>query len=555
MLVVLMVLTCSGAARASVPLVAATADNGIFELRQTADNHPLAYAERIEFCYPVSSAELKQQGKRRSEAAAKNSFPLPKAASGSRAAVATGEEGADEASIFTSDSVTVVDIFLKGHKRTRDGVIFREMTFGKGARIAEDKLDEEIALTYAALMNTGLFASMEITYSDSLLGPGQLQVFINVRETWYIYPVPVFSLADRNFNVWWRDENHSLDRVNLGAKLSYYNFTGRRDRFKVGYTTGYTRKYEAGYRLPYLNKAKNIGVELSYSFSQRREQNYQTIANQQVFYQDADQFVFKDTRLDLSFNYRKRLYVTHTLSSGYRSTGIADTIANFLNPEFFGELDPELSGSGRSSQKFYRLEYNYKNDRRDVRNYPWKGHYLAASLVKDGLGITGERNGLTAGLTIRKFLPLSGVLSLNIGMAGKYSLIRTRQPFLENRAIGFGNNSLTGYQFYVVDGLDMAIWRFGIRRQLFKTNLDLGKLVFIDAFRYIPVRVLLAFQFNQGIANAPFVGEGNKLNNTLLTGASLGLDVVLFYDMVGSLQYNRNHLGEGNILLALDLNF
>ena len=445
------------------------------------------------------------------------------------------------------DTVTIVDIFLRGHKRTRDGVVFREMTFGKGARIAAADLDEEIALTYAALMNTALFASVDISRSDSLYGPGKFQVFIDMRETWYIYPVPVFSLADRNFNVWWRDQNHSLDRVNIGAKLSYYNFTGRRDRFKIGYTTGYTRRYQAGYRLPYLNRAKNIGVDLNYSYSQRREQNYLTVANQQLFYQDQERFVFRETKVDLSFNYRKRLYVTHNLRAGYRSAEIADTIANVLNPEFFG--------GGRTRQKFYQLEYGYVNDRRDVRNYPWNGYFLDARLVKDGLGITGERNALTVGLTARKFWPLTDNLSLNAGLAGKYSLIRRRQPFLENRAIGFGNNGLVGYQFYVVDGLDMAIWRFGVRRQLFKTDLDLGKLVFIDAFRYVPVRVLLAFQFNQGIANAPFVGEGNELNNTLLTGASLGLDVVLFYDMVGSLQYNRNHLGEGNILLALDLNF
>lgn len=545
MFVILVMLNCLGDARATMSSVALMADNRKLETLHLATS-TMDNVDKHEPYYTVLFAGLNQQGNRRRQ---------PRSEPAAEDRLLRGGSGSRAANTPTSDTVTIVDIFLKGHKRTRDGVVFREMTFGKGARIAESKLEEEIALTYAALMNTGLFISMDITYSDSLLGPGQLQVLISMRETWYIYPVPVFSLADRNFNVWWRDENHSLDRVNIGGKLSYYNFTGRRDRFKIGYTTGYTRKYEVGYRLPYLNKAENIGVDLNYSFSQRREQNYQTIANQQVFYQNPDQFVFKDTRFDLSFNYRKRLYVTHTLRAAYRSTSIADTIANVLNPEFFGELDPELFGSGRNSQKFYQLEYNYTNDRRDVRNYPWKGHYLEASLAKDGLGITGERNGLTVGLTLQKFWPLSENLSINVGIAGKYSLIRTRQPFLENRAIGFGNNGLAGYQFYVVDGLDMAIWRFGIRRQLFKTNLDLGKFVFIDAFRYIPVRVLLAFQFNQGIANAPFIGEGNELNNTLLTGASLGLDVVLFYDMVGSLQYNLNHLGEGNILLAFDLNF
>jgi len=446
-----------------------------------------------------------------------------------------------------TDSVLIADVILLNHKRTKSRIIFREMTFGRGDMIAREDFEKEIAQTYSNLMNMGLFNRVVIAHSDSLLQPGQEIVTIDFLETWYLYPVPVFSLADRNFNVWWRDQNRSLDRVNIGAKLTYYNFTGRRDRFKIGYTTGYTRKYEAGYRLPYLNKSGNIGFSVNYNFRQRREQNYKTVDNQQSFYQDQDRFVYKTSEVDLSLNYRRRLYVTHEIQLGYRNAEIADTIAEVLNPEFFG--------NGRNSQEFFRAAYRYQNDRRDRRNYPWKGYYLEASLAKDGLGITGERSGLTGGLTVRKFWPLSEKLSLNAGFGGKYSFIRSRQPFLENRAIGFGNNGIVGYQFYVVDGLDMAIWRFGIRRQLFKKNLDLGKLAFIKAFRYIPVRVLLAFQFNQGIANAPFAGEGNQLNNTLLTGASFGLDVVLLYDMVGSLQYNHNHLGEGGVFLSLDLNF
>jgi len=458
-----------------------------------------------------------------------------------------GEQHTGNDVVAATDTITVVDIFLKGHKRTRSKVIFREMTFGKGARIPADDFEAEIALTYSALMNTGLFASIAISHSDSLLGPGKETVTIDIRETWYIYPVPVFSLADRNFNVWWRDQNRSLDRVNVGGKLSYYNFTGRRDRFKIGLTTGYTREFEAGYRLPYLNKAGSLGAEINYEFLRRREQNYATSENKQLFYNNPDEFVYRQTRADISLTYRRRLYVSHKLEFGFRSATISDTIAAVLNPDFFG--------AGRNSQQFFRIGYRFVNDRRDVRNYPWKGTFLQASLVKEGVGITGERSGLTAGITYRKFWPLNDKYSINTGVAGKLSLIRSKQPFLENRAIGFGNNGVVGYQFYVVDGLDMAIWRIGIRRELFKTDLDLGKIVFIPAFRYIPVRVLLAFQFNQGISNSPFVDESNELNNTLLTGASLGLDVVLFYDMVGSLQYNRNHLGEGGVFLALSLNF
>lgn len=445
------------------------------------------------------------------------------------------------------DTVEIAEIFLLGHKRTRSSVIFREMTFGKGARIPADKLEEEMAASYSALMNTGLFASLEISHADTLLGLGRVTVTISIRETWYLYPVPVFSLADRNFNFWWRDQGRSLDRVNVGAKLTYYNFTGRRDRFKLGYTTGYTEQYEAAYRLPYLNKQGNLGVEFRFNYLRRREQNYATADNQQLFYRDPDNFVYRRTDLDLAFTYRRKLYVSHRLQMGYRDSEIADTIARQLNPAFFG--------NGRGSLEFLRLEYRYINDRRDVRNYPWKGFYLEASLVKEGLGITGERSGLTGGISFSKFWPLSEKLALNAGLATKYSFIRSQQPFLENRAIGFDNNSLVGYQFYVVDGLDMAIWRVGLRRQLLKGKTDLGKLVFIDAFRYIPYRVLFAIQLNQGYANAPFIEASNQLNNRLLTGGSVGLDLVLFYDMVGSIQYNRNHLGEDGIFLALNLNF
>ncbi|MTB52885.1 hypothetical protein E1J53_0018070 [Lewinella sp. W8] len=448
---------------------------------------------------------------------------------------------------ISPDSILVADVILLGHKRTRSSVIFREMTFGRGDVIARKDLETTVARTYNALMNTGLFVSVDISNSDSLLVRGQEIFTLKTRETWYLYPVPVFSLADRNFNVWWTEQNRSLDRVNIGAKLTYYNFSGRRDRLKLGYTTGYTREYEAGYRLPYLNRAGSIGVNIDFNFRQRREQNYATQFNDQLFYLDEDNFVYRNTTIDLRGIYRKKIYVSHELSLGYRNERIADTIAQVLNPEFFGQ--------GRSSQRFFRIGYTYLNDRRDVRNYPWDGYYIEGTLFKEGLGITNERSGLTAGFTYRKFWGLSDKYSINVGLAGKYSFIRSQQPFLENRAIGFGNNGIVGYQFYVVDGLDMAIWRAGIRRELIKTRLDLGKLAFIPAFRYIPFRLLVAFQFNQGWANAPFIDETNQLNNRLLTGASLGLDIVLYYDMVGSIQYNRNHLGEDGVFLALNLNF
>ena len=448
-------------------------------------------------------------------------------------------------SIILADTVTIVGIQLSGQKRTRQRVIFREMDLKRGDRIPSANLAERVALSYNTLMNTNLFAGIDLQIDT--LSPYEIQLSLTMRETWYLYPVPIFELADRNFNVWLNEMDASLDRVNIGAKLTYYNFTGRRDKFNLQYMTGYRREYEASYSHPYINRAGSLGLSFKYKYRRQREQNYLTVNNRQEFYEDEDNFVYRQNTAEVKLSYRRHLYVSHTFELGYRDTRIADTIGRVLNPDFFG--------GGRTSQEFFSARYAYDKDKRDVRGYPWKGYLIQFSLDKDGLGITGERNGLTAGFTYGKYLPLNDNYSLNFGFGGKYSLIRTQQPFLENRAIGFGNNGLVGYQFYVVDGLDMLIWRAGIRRKLFQTKINLGKLMLIEAFRYVPIRVLLSGQFNQGIANSPFVGENNPLSNQLLTGFSVGLDAVFFYDMVGSLQYNHNHLGEGGVFLALRLSF
>jgi len=447
------------------------------------------------------------------------------------------------------DSLLVQEVVLIGHKKTRPKVVFREMLFGRGDRIAVSEFPSLVTQSYNNLMNTGLFSAATITYDTLAANRGQqVTVMVDMRETWYIYPVPVFSLADRNFNVWWTEEGRSLDRVNVGAKLTYYNFTGRRDRLKVGATTGYSRSYEAGYRLPYLNRAGSLGLQIDFSYLRRREQNYFTKDNRQEFYSTPDSFVYRRANADVSISYRRKIYVSHNVQVGWRQSRVADTIGQVLNPEFYG--------GGRTAQKYFRIGYDFENDRRDIRNYPWAGKYLSVGIAKEGIGIYGERDGLEVHGEWSKYIPVGKHYSFNYTIAGKYSIIRTQQPFLENRAIGFGNNNLIGYQFYVVDGLDMLIWKAGVRREIFRTKLDLGKLVFIDAFRYIPIRALLNFQFNQGVANAPFIdGESNRLNNTLLTGMGAGIDVVLYYDMVAGIQYNRNHLGDHGIYLNVNLSF
>ncbi|MBK6381936.1 MAG: hypothetical protein IPF69_00450 [Chitinophagaceae bacterium] len=50
---------------------------------------------------------------------------------------------------------------------------------------------------------------------------------VEVKERWYLFPVPVFKPIDRNLNQWLVEQNASLDRVNYGIKLYYNNVSGK----------------------------------------------------------------------------------------------------------------------------------------------------------------------------------------------------------------------------------------------------------------------------------------------------------------------------------------
>ena len=134
------------------------------------------------------------------------------------------------------------------------------------------------------------------------------------------------------------------------------------------------------------------------------------------------------------------------------------------------------------------------------------------------------------------------------------SLIRQRQPYYDNRALGFGDDFLRGYEYYIIDGLDMAYLKANLRFQLLNKEINVGKWVFIKQFRRMPIKTYLSINNNFGFANDPFDNGENFLNERLLWGGGLGIDFVLYYDKVFRVEYSFNHLLENGLFLHLNLN-
>lgn len=433
----------------------------------------------------------------------------------------------------------IADIDIEGLRHTREAVVRRELPFAVGDTLAEADLETRLREGERQLMNTGLFRSAALeALPDSA---GALAVKVRLREGWYVYPVPIFELADRNFNVWWVEQGRSLDRLNVGMEFLHENFSGWRDRLKLGFKYGYTRSLNLSYRFPYLNRERTLGISFDLNLARNRELNYATEADKQLFFRDESTFVYRRGRVAAGLSYRRWLYTTHQLIAAWHFNAVDERVALELNPNFLG--------GGRAQQRYLTLIYGFSCDRRDVRPYPWSGYLLAATLEADGLGLFADRNDLTLYTRAERYWPWGRHWSAGLELRTKLSAIRRPQPYNDNRALGFGGSYVNGYEYYIIDGLDMALLKSAVRRKLIDKSINLGRLMPLETLKVIPIKAYLGLTGDWGYVNAPFADPANRLPNRSLWGGGASLDLVFFYDTVLQLQYSRNDLGEGGFFL------
>lgn len=436
-------------------------------------------------------------------------------------------------------------ISIEGNKTTRDKVILRELKFNVGDTISTNELGDILEQSENLVLNTGVFHKVVINIKNWEGSTNKVHILITVWETWFIYPSPILELVDRNFNVWWTEHNRSLERINFGLDFAHLNFTGRRDKLKFTAKYGYTRKYSMQYRLPFIDKEQKWGIFTDFSFSRNRELNYLTVNNKQEFYKDEERFIRDRFKSELGLTYRPKLLALHTFIVRFWQNRVDDIVATELNPDYFL--------NSRTLQRYFTLAYHYRYDTRDFHPYPTKGYQFEATIEKDGFGIFGDRDALTLTASYAQYIPLATKWSMGFRTKGKYSVIRSKQPYNDNRALGFGRDFLRGYEFYLMDGLDMAMLKSSVRFRLFKTEMTFGKLVPIKAFRTMPVKAFLSLNNDFGFVNAPFERELNPMHNRLLWGGGIGLDIVLYYDKVIQINYSFNHLWENGLFLQLNL--
>ncbi|MGC4101378.1 POTRA domain-containing protein [Ferruginibacter sp.] len=442
--------------------------------------------------------------------------------------------------IDSAAKFNIKEIIITGNHKTKEYIILREMQFKKGDSIIIANATKELEQAKHQIYNTTLFS--EINVGMTVLNAFDIIVTVDVKERWYIFPVPQFKLVDRNFNEWIKTYNASLKRANYGLKFVHYNLSGRRDQLRLYLLTGFSRDFSFSYNAPYSNSKLTEGFVVSAGYSQKKEVPYKTTYTDSLLFYTSDslrsKFVGSTFYVTAGYAMRKGFFNKHIFNVGYYRLTISDSI---LLPKY----NPYYFNNVRSVANVLDLTYTYQHANVNNVLYATKGRTSFISVLKRGLGFTGGINALTVEAGLNKYYDLGSKWYSSIQLNGKVTL-PLRQAYINQRGLGYGESYLRGMEYLVIDGTASALVRSTLKKKVVEFKLPVPFK--IKSLTHIPFTI-----FAKTYADLGYVYNtkefSTNLNNTLLYTGGFGIDVLTFYDVNIRFEYSFNQLNQKGLFL------
>lgn len=436
--------------------------------------------------------------------------------------------------------VRINTIQIEGNNRTKNYILLRELPYHVGELINKDSLRILNTISQQQLFNTSLFLSVKVTPTYPVkLDSNIVDIQIQVKERWYFLPRPYFKWVDRNFSQWWNEQNRSLDRVNYGINLSQNNATGNNDKLVLGFIGGYTQQNIIRYQFPFIDKKLKFGLGGGWQNYNQKEINYTTEKDKQVFAK-TNEVIRKGYRANVNLLYRPNLFERHSIQLGYGNEVLSDS--GFL-------IQPKFLASHKKTMNYADLTLSFTKIAFDYNAYPSSGNGTEF--------IAFQRFSKEASLTSFQFRKLKAhaFSKHNFIFFESNSIVKLlpNYNYLDSRLLGYGNLQMNGLEYYVVEGNAGSI---------FKTSLhhSLGSITVKNPItqKFLP-EVKYDFWFriftNLGYVYSEHPLNTNKLSNTLIRTAGIGLDVISIYDFVLKIDYSVNQLGDKGVYLHGGINF
>ncbi len=419
----------------------------------------------------------------------------------------------------------IANILLLGNAHTHDEVVLRELTFTNGDTVKN--VAYEIQRSRSNLINTLLFNFVDIkeTIIDSVFS----DIVVVIKERWYIWPIPVFKFAEPNFNTWWLNKNFA--RTNYGGILLWRNFRGWNEDVALKAQFGYTKDFMLQYRMPYLTNRLRLGMQIGANYTQQEEITVGTDQNKRVFYRSGTGKSRTEFGGKISFFYRKKLYVTHTVDLRYQNLQITDSLTRLTN-DYFYKNQPHMEFPGAA--------YTIRYDKRDNKGYPLKGVLLQGEFYKYGVSFFGDKNlNVTyVGGYIKNYFQLYYKLYFATQVKFKYTLTKDL-PYYFQQGLGY-DNFVRGYEYYIIDGQHFGLFKSNLKYNLIKPKARPINALKSTNFYMFHYAVYINLFADAGYVYDKYYFEKNVLSNQLIYSGGIGLDLVMFYDKVIRFEFAIN---------------
>jgi outer membrane protein assembly factor BamA len=442
-------------------------------------------------------------------------------------------------SLFSQDSTFVIGkIIIEGNKITKTYIVQKELTFNTGDTLSAANFEIRAVQSTQNLLNTGLFNFADVRPMCDSSGT---TVVVALKERWYTWPQPSAQFEDRNFFDWWQYK--TLDRLSYGLYLNQYNMWGRRETMEIKLKFGYSQEIGLLYKIPYLIKTKDHGLNFSFLSIKRHEIYYKSTNDKITYLKDVNAIMRNEFNAFIDYTYRSKLYQTHSLRVDYDAIQVQDTIVS-------ANENPNYLGNGRNRAAYFSLHYMYKKDRRDSKNYPLLGYDYDIEIKQYGLNFSSKKiNTTSLTCTAEYFTQLKGRFYLASGLRAKV-FSTSSVPFYIAHGLGFAPDYVRGYEPYLISGSNFIIVKSNLKYQVMKPRVfKIPYLPFekFNTFHFaIYLNALLDFGYIRDFANA----NANALSNNLLMGYGMGLDFVTYYDKVLRIEYSINKKGLSGIYLS-----
>ena len=420
-------------------------------------------------------------------------------------------------------------VMFVGNKVTREPVLRAELDFQEGDTLTAATLSRRLEVNRRRLFNLQLFHQVLV---QAVCRDGELTILYSMQERWYTFPIPIFSLADRNFRSW-LDRSDRWKRVDYGIHVVRRNFRGRNEQLLGNLQLGFNRKYELFYEAPGYGRRRRIGFGAGYSYYRSHALDYATVGDKLRNLRQEDAFPIERQYATLGLRWRRTVQHLTALDVAYHHERVSDSVL-YYNPDYF------LNGPRR---EYVDISLISTLNQRNTFAYPLTGQYAQVSLTYRAFLANRSPNSFTLRGRYARYVALGGPFYYSIGAVGQMRFAE-KLAYPDNRAFGY-DLLVRGYDAYVIEGRHLGLLQQGLTYRLF----DLGKMQISGLqstrFNSIPLVFYLNTFVDVGYVRQPTVLPVNRLPNRFLASAGVALHLATYYDWVFTLEYARNREQQG----------